>query len=119
MELTNRGRDGGIDVKGVLKVGLSYMRVAVQCEKYSPSNKVGRRAISEFRGNITGEFEQGIFITTSSFTKEATELSFKPSCVPIVLIDGQQLSDFMIERRIGVERELVELYNFEQDLLWV
>ncbi|KFA83206.1 restriction endonuclease [Enterobacter sp. EGD-HP1] len=119
MELTSRGRDGGIDVKGALKVGLSYMRVAVQCKKYSPSNKVGRRAISEFRGNITGEFEQGIFITTSSFTKEAAELSFKPSCVPIILIDGQQLSDFMIEKRIGVERELVELYNFEQDLLWV
>lgn len=119
MELTSRGRDGGIDVKGALKVGLSYMRVAVQCKKYSPSNKVGRRAISEFRGNITGEFEQGIFITTSSFTKEAAELSFKPSCVPIVLIDGQQLADFMIEKRIGVERELIELYNFEQDLLWV
>ena len=119
MELTSRGRDGGIDVKGALKVGLSYMRVAVQCKKYSPTNKVGRRAISEFRGNITGEFEQGIFITTSSFTKEAAELSFKPSCVPIVLIDGQQLTDFMIEKRIGVERELVELYNFEQDLLWV
>lgn len=119
MELTARGRDGGIDVKGLLSIGLATMRVAVQCKKYSSSNKIGRRSISEFRGNITGEFEQGIFITTSTYTKEAAELSFKASCVPIVLIDGQQLADFMIEKRIGVQKEIIEIYNFEQDLLWV
>ncbi|ECQ0012969.1 restriction endonuclease, partial [Salmonella enterica subsp. enterica serovar Kentucky] len=71
-----------------------------------------------FRGDITGEFEQGIFITTSSYTKEALEISFKPSCVPVVLIDGEQLADFMIDKRIGVQRELIEIYDFEQDLLW-
>lgn len=30
MELTSRGRDGGIDVRGLLKMGLAEMRVAVQ-----------------------------------------------------------------------------------------
>ena len=46
------------------------------------------------------------------------EISFKPSCVPVVLIDGEQLADFMIDKRIGVQRELIEIYDFEQDLLW-
>jgi hypothetical protein len=32
------------------------------------------------------------------------EISFKPSCVPVVLIDGEQLADFMIDKRIGVQR---------------
>ncbi|EBO2675113.1 restriction endonuclease, partial [Salmonella enterica subsp. enterica serovar Kentucky] len=49
---------------------------------------------------------------------EALEISFKPSCVPVVLIDGEQLADFMIDKRIGVQRELIEIYDFEQDLLW-
>ncbi|WP_054178966.1 restriction endonuclease [Trabulsiella odontotermitis] len=118
MNLTRRGRDGGIDVTGLLKAGLASMRVAVQCKKYSAENKVGRSAISAFRGDITGEYEQGIFITTSSYTKDAENISFKPSCVPIVLIDGEQLADFMIDKRIGVQTKLIELYDFERDLLW-
>lgn len=118
MMLTSRGRDGGVDVTGSLKIGLANMRVAVQCKKYAAENKIGRRAISEFRGNITGEFEQGIFITTSSYTKEATNVSFKASCIPIILIDGDQLADFMIEKKVGVQSDIVEIYSFERDLLW-
>lgn len=118
MKLTRRGRDGGIDVTGRLKVGLASMRVAVQCKKYAAENKIGRSSVSAFRGDITGDFEQGIYITTSSYTKEAEDVSFKPACIPIVLIDGEQLADFMIDKRIGVQRDLVEIYDFEQDLLW-
>lgn len=118
MKLTRKGRDGGIDVTGSLKIGLASMRVTVQCKKYAADNKIGRSTISAFRGDITGDFEQGIFITTSSYTKEAEDVSFKPACVPIVLIDGEQLADFMIDKRIGVQRELIEIYDFEQDLLW-
>lgn len=118
MKLTRKGRDGGIDVTGRLKVGLASMRVAVQCKKYAVENKIGRSSVSAFRGDITGDFEQGIYITTSSYTKEAEEVSFKPACIPIILIDGEQLADFMIDKRIGVQRELIEIYAFEQDLLW-
>lgn len=118
MNLTSRGRDGGIDVHGLLKVGLANMRVAVQCKRYALDNKVGRPAISSFRGDITGEYEQGIFITTSSFTREAEDISFKPGCVPVILIDGEQLAEFMLERQIGVIQESIAVYSFEEDLLW-
>nr|WP_281732719.1 restriction endonuclease [Franconibacter sp. IITDAS19] len=118
MALTSRGRDGGIDIYGLLKVGIANMRVAVQCKRYALDNKVGRPAISGFRGDITGEYEQGIFITTSSFTKEAEDISFKPGCVPVILIDGEQLAEFMLERQIGVIQESIAVYSFEEDLLW-
>lgn len=117
MELTSRGRDGGIDVKGLLKMGLAEMRVAVQCKRYGEDNKVGRPVVSAFRGDITGDFEQGIFITTSGFTKEAEDVSFKPGCVPIILIDGEQLADIMIDKGIGVQRQTIDVYDFDSRLL--
>lgn len=118
MEVTSLSRDGGIDVKGLLKVGLAEMRVAAQCKRYAEGNKVGRPDISQFRGDITGDFEQGIFITTSTFTKEAQEISFKPGCVPIILIDGEQLADIMIDKAIGVQRQSIDIYDYEADLLF-
>lgn len=104
MNVTSIGRDGGIDAKGALKIGIAEMRVAAQCKRYAAHNKVGRPDVSQFRGDITGEFEQGIFITTSSFTKEAEIVSFKAGCVPIILIDGEQLAEIMIKKGIGIQK---------------
>lgn len=118
MNVTSVGRDGGIDVKGALKIGIAEMRVAAQCKRYAENNKVGRPDVSQFRGDITGEYEQGIFITTSSFTKEAQEVSFKPGCVPIVLIDGEQLAEIIIEKGIGIQRQQIEIYDFDADLIY-
>ncbi|MUK28678.1 restriction endonuclease [Aliivibrio fischeri] len=118
MKVTSSSRDGGIDVKGALKIGIAEMGVAAQCKRYAAHNKVGRPDVSQFRGDITGEFEQGIFITTSSFTKEALDISFKPGCVPIILIDGEQLAEIMIEKGIGIQKQQVELYDFDADLIF-
>lgn len=118
MKVTSTSRDGGIDVKGALKIGIAEMGVAAQCKRYAAHNKVGRPDVSQFRGDITGEFEQGIFITTSSFTKEAMEISFKPGCVPIILIDGEQLAEIMIEKGIGIQKQLIEVYDFDADLIF-
>lgn len=94
------------------------MRVAAQCKRYAEGNKVGRPDVSQFRGDVTGEFEQEIFITTSSFTKDALDISFKPGCVPIVLIDGDQLADIIIEKGIGIQKQHVEIYDFDADLIF-
>ena len=118
MNVTSASRDGGIDVKGLLKIGLAEMRVAAQCKRYAETNKVGRPDISQFRGDITGDFEQGIFITTSSFTREAKDISFKPGCVPIILIDGEQLAEIMIDKGIGVQRQVIDIFDYEVDLLF-
>ncbi|PKF63882.1 restriction endonuclease [Psychromonas sp. psych-6C06] len=117
MEVTKRGRDGGIDVFGTLEVGISQLHVAAQCKRYKKSNKVSRPDIDQFRGAIQGEFQQGIFITTSSFTKEAKDNAFKRGCVPIVLIDGETLAEIMIDRGIGVSVKNIPIYDFEIDLV--
>jgi len=117
MEVTKRGRDGGIDVYGTLEVGISSLHVAAQCKRYKKSSKISRPDIDQFRGAIQGEYQQGIYITTSSFTKDAQDSAFKRGCVPIVLIDGETLAEIMIDRGIGVSTSNIPIYDFEIDLV--
>ena len=117
MRVTQRGRDGGIDVFGELEVGIAKLHVAAQCKRYKRGNKVSRPEISQFRGDIQGEYQQGIFITTSEFTQDAIDSAFKRGCVPIVLIDGQTLAEIMIDKQIGVSTSNIPIYDFEFDLL--
>lgn len=104
VEVTKKSKDGGIDGFGELKVGISHLNVAFQCKRWK-SNSVGRTEIDKFRGAIQGEYEQGIFITTSSFSKDALKATRKNGAVPIILIDGEALVDIMIEKKFGVETE--------------
>ena len=104
VEVTQKSRDGGIDGYGRLKVGLAHMNVAFQCKRWDNAS-ISRKEIDAFRGAIQGEYEQGIFFTTSSFSKEAAKISIKHGAVPIILIDGSMIVDFMIERQFGIEHE--------------
>ncbi len=117
MQVTTRGRDGGIDAFGKLEVGISQLDVAAQCKRYKRSSKISRPDIDRFRGAIQGDYQQGIFITTSSFTQEAKDAAFKRSCVPIVLIDGETLAEIMIDKGIGVSTSHIPIYDFEFDLV--
>ena len=63
---------------------------------------VGRPEIQKFAGALQGQrARKGIFITTSSFTKEALEY-VRNIDSKIVLIDGAQLTRRMIDHGIGV-----------------
>ena len=107
--VTKKSRDGGIDGHGKLKIGLAYMNVAFQCKRWG-SNKISRKEIDAFRGAVQGEYEQGLFFTTSSFSKEAEESSIKRGAVPIILIDGDMIVDFMIDKHFGIEYEELPIY---------
>ena len=109
LSVTQQSKDGGIDGFGKLKIGLAYMNVAFQCKRWNIGS-VGRKEIDAFRGAIQGEYEQGIFFTTSSFTKEAMSCSIKHGAVPIILIDGKMIVDFMIEKQFGIEHENLPIY---------
>lgn len=109
VSVTQKSRDGGIDGYGRLKVGLAHMKVAFQCKRWD-SASVSRKEIDAFRGAIQGEYEQGIFFTTSSFTKDAMKYSIKQGAVPIILIDGNMIVDFMIEKQFGIEHENLPIY---------
>jgi len=109
LEVTQACRDGGIDGHGRLRVGVAHMHVAFQCKRWEGS--VGRPEIDKFRGAIQGEFEQGIFFTTSEFASGATAASIKKGAVPIILIDGEELVRIMVEKGIGVTRRPLFLYE--------
>ncbi len=116
MMVTKVSSDGGIDGYGLLRIGLAQMNVAFQCKRWQ--NSIQRPEIDKFRGAIQGEFEQGIFFTTSEFTDGSKAASLKKGAVPIILLDGESIVDLMIEKQFGVQRRPLELYLDEIDRLF-
>ena len=98
--------DGGID--GIIKedrLGLDV--VYIQAKRWD-SNSVGRPDVMQFAGALQAQkASKGIFITTSRFTDEARSYVSQIGS-KIVLIDGEQLSNLMIEHDVGVST--VSLY---------
>jgi restriction system protein len=109
LRVTQVKKDGGIDGFGKLKVGISFLNVAFQSKRWR-NTAVGRTEIDKFRGAIQGDFEQGIFITTSKFSKDAMKATTKKGAVPIILIDGSMIVEIMIEKRFGVGIENMPIY---------
>lgn len=94
--------DGGID--GIInedKLGLDL--IYIQAKRYSPGNHVGRKEIQAFVGAMNS-IQKGVFITTSSFTKEAQNYGIQQQVKHIKLIDGHALMDLMIKFGIGVDQ---------------
>lgn len=91
--------DGGVD--GVIKedkLGLDL--VYIQAKRWKES--IGRPQVQGFAGSLEGfRARKGVFITTSTFTTEARTYVQNIE-KKIVLIDGKQLADLMIEHNVGV-----------------
>lgn len=96
-----KSNDEGID--GTIKedkLGLDI--IYIQAKRWQLGNTVGRPEIQKFVGALAGQgAKKGIFITSSSFTKDATEYQPRNE-TKIVLIDGDQLSQMMIDYDLGV-----------------
>jgi len=92
--------DGGID--GIIKedkLGLDV--VYIQAKRWD-TTPVGRPDVMQFAGALQAHrANKGIFITTSRFTEEAkgyvSQIGSK-----IVLIDGERLTNLMIDHDVGV-----------------
>jgi len=91
--------DGGID--GIInedRLGLDV--IFIQAKRWEGT--VGRPEIQKFAGALQGQrARKGVFITTSSFTKEAQEYASLIES-KIILIDGDHLSKLMAEHNVGV-----------------
>ena len=94
--------DGGID--GIIKEDrLGLDAIYVQAKRWQ--SVVGRPEIQKFAGSLIGAGAgKGVFITTSSYTKEAREY-VEHLDRRIVLIDGTMLADLMIEHGVAVTTE--------------
>lgn len=98
-QAVGRSHDEGID--GIIKedkLGLDV--IYIQAKRWQ--GVVGRPDIQKFVGALQGQrANKGIFITTSSFTREAVEY-ITSILTRIILIDGKQLAELMIDYDIGV-----------------
>jgi len=97
------GKSGDEGIDGTIKedrLGLDI--IYIQAKRWQPGNCVGRPEIQKFVGALAGQgAKKGIFITTSSFSKDAIDYMPRNE-TKIVLIDGVQLAQLMIDFNIGV-----------------
>jgi len=115
VEVTGRTGDGGIDGKGIVKVGgLLSFHVLFQCKKYQGSVSSG--AIRDFRGALIGRADKGLFVTTGTFTRDAAREATRDGATPIDLMNGEELAEKLKELRLGIGTEMVE--NVEVDADW-
>jgi len=94
-----RTRDEGID--GIIKedrLGLDI--IYIQAKRWDSS--VGRPEVQKFAGALQGQrARKGVFITTSSFTKDARDFAAMIDS-KIVLIDGEELAQLLIDHDVAV-----------------
>jgi restriction system protein len=100
-ELTKTSGDGGID--GIIhEDALGLDAVYIQAKRYQAETKVGRPAIQQFIGSLTGEgATKGVFVTTSDFSAEAHGYLAKVQH-RVKLIGGRELARLMIRHGVGV-----------------
>ncbi len=111
------GKTGDEGIDGTIKedkLGLDI--IYIQAKRWQSGNVVGRPELHKFVGALAGQgAKKGVFITTSSFTKEALGYSPKNE-TKIILIDGEQLAQLMIDYNLGVSvQKLYELKRIDSD----
>lgn len=109
-----KSHDGGID--GVIyedKLGLS--KIYIQAKRNDAGNTIGRPLLQAFVGAMQ-DVQKGVFITTSSFTKEARDFAERQQQKSLKLIDGDLLAELMIKYGIGLEKiQTYTIYKVNED----
>lgn len=96
-EAIGKSGDGGID--GIIREDrLGLDAIYIQAKRWDST--VGRPEIQKFAGALLGQAKKGVFISTSTFSKEASEYARQAG--NLVLIDGTGLAEYMIEYSVGV-----------------
>ncbi|GAG54111.1 unnamed protein product [marine sediment metagenome] len=117
VEVTGRSGDGGIDGRGIMRLGgMMSFQVIFQCKRWK--NSVGASIVRDFRGAMVGRADKGLLVTTGTFTKEAIQEATRDGAPAIDLIDGDQLLGMLKEFGLGVETQIIELENVMIDKEW-
>lgn len=114
VEVTGRSGDGGIDGRGIIKMGgLLGFRIIFQCKRYSGS--VSAQQIRDFRGAMVGRADKGLFITTGTFTRDAKQEAVRDGAPPIDLIEGDDLVEKMRELKLGLNVKTEETVEVDRE----
>ncbi len=114
-EVTPYTNDKGID--GIIKEDvLGLGRIYIQAKRNAKGNPVGREEIQKFVGALTGK-QKGVFITTSSYSRGASEYAKNLNgATTVVLIDGNQLAEYIYEYGLGMQVEqTIEIKKLDSD----
>ncbi|MBW3164589.1 restriction endonuclease [Ferrimonas balearica] len=104
--VTKAANDGGID--GIIKEDvLGFGRIHIQAKRYGRSSTVGREEVQKFVGALAvAQSNKGVLITTSSFSKGATQyVDSLNGSTNVVLIDGDQLAEYIYDYGLGMQTE--------------
>lgn len=115
-ETTQSTGDGGID--GIIKedkLGLDVIYIQAKCHT---TGSIGRPEVQSFAGAMEDRrrvVHKGVFITTTKFAQTAIDYA-QSTTKRIVLIDGEQLAQLMIDHNLGVSvKETYELKEVDND----
>jgi restriction system protein len=101
------GGSGDEGVDGVIhhdQLGLD--KIYIQAKRYKDDSTIGRPAIQSFVGALSGKkATRGVFIATTKFSRDAYDYVSGLTGFTVVLIDGNQLANFMIDNKVGVTVE--------------
>jgi restriction system protein len=118
VEVTGQSGDGGIDGKGIMRLGgLLSFHVIFQCKRYQGAVSVSQ--VRDFRGAMVGRADKGLLITTGNFTKDALREATRDGAPAIDLIDGDLLLDKLKELGLGVKTEKIEVEKVTVDKEWL
>lgn len=109
------GRTGDEGIDGIIKEDrLGFEIIYIQAKRWE--NPVGRPEIQKFVGALHGQHaKKGLFITTSRFSNEAIEY-VKNIDVKVILVDGEKLSELMIDYGLGLSIEKTyNIYRIDTD----
>ena len=112
-ELTQKSADEGID--GIIKEDkLGLDKIYIQAKKWE--KPVGRPEVQKFVGALQGKrAKKGVFITTGEFSKDAYDYVNNLD-VTVILIDGEKLSQYMVENELGVSlKHNYKIYSIDND----
>lgn len=116
-EVTQYSNDGGID--GIIKEDvLGFGRIHMQAKRYARDNKIGRVDIQSFVGAMAAaKADKGIFITTSSFTREAHEyVKSLSNAMRLLLMDGEELANHIYDYGLGMSVDrVIEIKKLDSD----
>lgn len=110
---TSISGDEGIDGI-IMEDKLGFDLIYIQAKRWSGDCPVGRPEVQAFVGAIAGKGGKGLFVTTSKFTKQAIDYAKNQH---IILMDGDKLTNYMIENNFGVStKKTFEIKAVDTDL---
>ena len=118
VEVLGRSGDGGIDGKGIMRLGgLLSFHVIFQCKRYRDT--VGASHVRDFRGAMVGRADKGLLVTTGNFSRDAIREATRDGAPAIDLIDGDQLVEKLKDLELGVHTQKVEVEQVVVDRDWI